>query len=153
MPTPFGFLPERKIATKLASLYLRATKPVVGSGVKFDALVVPHGPVHAVRSRAVWISPAVVEGTDVVAGRPLSGRVSSTWPAASFLGEWQSWQPVILTRYLPRSTADAAPPLVTWPADWDIDMKMPNTIAKAQTAQEEPNRVFIETPPGINEMF
>ena len=153
MPTPLGFLPVRNIATKLASLYLRACSPVVVSGVKFEALVVPHGPVHAVRSRAVWISPAMVEGAGVVAGRPLSGRVSSTWPAASFLGEWQSWHPVMLTRYLPRSTADAAPPLLAWPADCDSDAHMPNTIAEAQTAQEEPNRVFIETPPRINEMF
>src|SRR5437773_10232652 len=37
MPTPLGFLPVRNNATKLASLYLRASNPVVVSGVKFEA--------------------------------------------------------------------------------------------------------------------
>src|SRR5262245_51801119 len=53
IPTPFGFLPVLNMATKVFSLYPRAGNPVLGSGVRFEAKVVPHGPVQAVRSSAV----------------------------------------------------------------------------------------------------
>jgi len=53
MEAPSGFFPVRNMARKLASVYFFDTKPVVGSGVRFEADVVPQGPVQAVRSRDV----------------------------------------------------------------------------------------------------
>jgi hypothetical protein len=53
MAAPSGFFPVRNMARNVASVYFRDTKPVSGSGVRFDAEVVPQGPVQAVRSRDV----------------------------------------------------------------------------------------------------
>src|SRR5688572_24660026 len=106
---PFGFFPDLIVATKVFSLYPRDGSPVAVSGVRFDATVCPHGPHQAVRSSDVWISPSALVGIFVVDGRPDSSRAGSGVMPWLF-GEWQSWHPVMLTRYLPRSTdAPAAP--------------------------------------------
>jgi hypothetical protein len=48
--------------------------PVVGSGVRFEATLNPHGPVHAVRSGDACTSVFVSVGNCVDAGRPESAR-------------------------------------------------------------------------------
>src|ERR1043165_5562390 len=77
--------------------------PVAGSGVRFDATVEPQPPVNAVKSSDACTSPAPADGTFVVCGRPERMRSGSGFMPTIF-GEWQSWQPVMPTRYLPRST-------------------------------------------------
>src|SRR6185312_4279531 len=86
----------------LASVY-RVPIPVAGSGVRFDATLWPQPPVNAVKSSDACTSPGADEGTLVVCGRPDRMRSGSGFMPAIF-GEWQSWHPVMPTRYLPRST-------------------------------------------------
>src|SRR4051812_25745173 len=78
-------------------------RPVAGSGVRFDATVDPQPPVNAVKSSDACTSPGPDDGTFVVCGRPDRMRSGSGFMPTIF-GEWQSWQPVMPTRYLPRST-------------------------------------------------
>src|SRR6185503_15302651 len=78
----------------------------------------PHGPLHAVNVGVVTIihgAPGAGSGGVVI-------LTSCGWPASAmlmsgsgpfgpiFFGVWQSWQPAIVTRYLPRSSVlcDAA---------------------------------------------
>src|SRR5687768_7511823 len=93
---PLGFFPVRMVLMKVASVY-RVPRPVAASGVRFDATLKPHGPVHAVRSSDAWTSPLVGEGNGVVAGRPDNARVRSGVIPLTF-GVWQSWHPVMVTR-------------------------------------------------------
>src|SRR6266853_2570319 len=79
-------------------------RPVAGSGVRFDATVCPHPPAHAVRSSEACTSPGAGVGTFVVCGRPESIVSGTGFIVPATFGEWQSWHPVMPTRYLPRST-------------------------------------------------
>src|SRR5579872_7104131 len=79
-------------------------RPVAGSGVRFDATVDPHPPVNAVKSSDACTSPGAPDGTFVVCGRPERIRSGRGFIVPGIFGEWQSWQPVMPTRYLPRST-------------------------------------------------
>src|SRR5258708_29300545 len=78
-------------------------RPVAGSGVRLDATLGPQPPYHAVRSSDACTSPGAELGTFVDCGRPDRMRSGSGFMPAIF-GEWQSWHPVMPTRYLPRST-------------------------------------------------
>src|SRR5581483_10202036 len=90
--------------------------PVIRSGVMFAAYDTPHGPAHAVSvglpETAQGLLGATVGGAGIFicSGCPASSSVvSSSGPCGPiFLVVWQSWQPLMVTRYLPRSTCDEA---------------------------------------------
>src|SRR4051794_38799692 len=79
-------------------------RPVAGSGVRFDATVDPQPPVNAVKSSDACTSPGAPDGTFVDCGRPDRIRSGTGFMPPGSFGEWQSWHPVMPTRYLPRST-------------------------------------------------
>src|SRR5215467_4703636 len=79
-------------------------RPVAGSGVKFEATVEPQPPVNAVKSSDACTSPGAPLGTFVVCGRPERIRSGTGFIVPGIFGEWQSWHPVMPTRYFPRST-------------------------------------------------
>src|SRR5437667_2688073 len=78
--------------------------PVAGSGVRLDATVEPQPPVHAVRSSDACTSPGAPVGTFEDCGRPDKIRSGTGFIPPGIFGEWQSWHPVMPTRYRPRST-------------------------------------------------
>src|SRR6185295_19858769 len=106
-------LPERIIRMKVSSVH--APVPVTESGVRLMGKETPQGPTQVVRS-CVHIahfpgatSALSIGGNGAPAGCPDKRRVvSSTGPmAVKILGEWQSLQPPIVTRYLPRTTGSS----------------------------------------------
>src|SRR4030095_122233 len=102
----------RPVRTALANISsVQMPSPVLSSGVRFAAKLTPHGPENAVPLAAIVISHAAdgaavppVIGND--SGCPDSIRaMSGSGPFGPILsGVWQSLQPPIVTRYLPRST-------------------------------------------------
>src|ERR1700687_1463005 len=82
---------------------------------RFDAYVVPHGPRHPRRS-------------------PVSQSFSGTLPLLmKYPGVWQSLQPPILTRYLPRSSC-AEPVVFPLSAAWAIHGAAAATTAHMKRA-------------------
>jgi hypothetical protein len=86
-------------------------RPVSGSGVRFAVKLTPHGPEKAVFVGAATMSqgPAGVTAGSVIerlSGWPDSMRLmSGSAPfGVGFHGVWQSLQPDVVTRYLPRAT-------------------------------------------------
>src|SRR5688572_13831189 len=86
--------------------------PVIRSGERFAAKLTPHGPENAVLVGAM-ATPQVSDFScagDVIGiccGWPESGRLMSGpgLPSGWMIhGVWQSWQPPMVTRYLPRWT-------------------------------------------------
>src|SRR6185369_8199766 len=88
----------------------------------------PQGPAHAVRSPVVMAphcvgpsTPGGTAGVDAAAGWPDSSLAMSSFGpwGPNTLGVWQSWQPPMATRYLPRSTAEFLAGLAgVWAAVW-----------------------------------
>src|SRR4029450_13873796 len=76
----------------------------------------PHGPAHAVKGPIPANSQGPLigggGGSVILAGCPDSmSDMSGSSPSGPILwGVWQSWQPAISTRYLPRATTAALAP-------------------------------------------
>src|SRR5258706_3560618 len=114
-PFPKCF-PVRRALMNIASVQLPS--PVSLSGVRFMVKEVPHGPLHAVRWAFVTaphrsgVIPTTLSADTVgmgeSAGWPHNGLdVSMIGPfGVKTLGEWQSLQRQMDTRYFPRSARD-----------------------------------------------
>src|SRR5262245_65936086 len=101
--------PVRIVSLKLRNVH--RPRPVSESGVRFAVKLTPHGPDHAVVV-AVVVTSHGASGTraavftTTLSGWPDSMRLKSGSGPFSpiFSGVWQSLQPAIVTRYLPRAT-------------------------------------------------
>src|SRR6266850_4944908 len=104
-------LPVRSAATNISGVQL--PRPVALSGVRLGAKLAPHPPTQAVRWLFVIaphlsgaMSPAGTGVNFSLAGCPDRSRFVSR--SAPTFGVWQSLQPMIVTKYLPRSTGVCA---------------------------------------------
>src|SRR5262245_3031989 len=117
--------PVRMVSMKFFSVHW--PRPVSGSGVRLAVKLTPHGPANAVLVAAIETSHGPcgcgAGGISSDSGWPDSARdMSGSAPLGPSLnGVWQSWQPLVLTRYWPRaaladegvSAADAGTALST----------------------------------------
>src|SRR5262245_11118818 len=89
---------------------VHAPRPTSLSGVRFAVKLTPQGPANAVLVADEWPihGPCAggAGGITTAAGWPVSARVmSGSGPLGPIVhGVWQSLQPIVLTRWAPRST-------------------------------------------------
>src|SRR5436309_423890 len=89
---------------------LQAPRPVSLSGVRLAVKLTPHGPAHAVFVAATCTihgpDGGGAGGSSMSDGCPVRARdMSSSGPFGPiFHGVWQSLQPIVFTRFAPRST-------------------------------------------------
>ena len=129
--------PVRMVLMK--SFNVHWPSPVSASGVRLAVKLTPHGPACAVLVADDVIShgPAGSVGAGGItsaSGWPDSMRLmSGSGPfGPSLNGVWQSWQPLVLTRYLPRATGvDASAAL----ARGDAVSTVAASVAIAATVQ------------------
>src|SRR5687768_6442056 len=117
--------PLRIVSLKLRALHLPS--PVSGSGVRFAVKLTPHGPDHAVLVAAAETihgpTGLGAGGSCRSAGCPGSARLMSGAGPFGVIahGVWQSWQPEVVTRYLPLATlsswASAVDAIAASPSD------------------------------------
>src|SRR5690349_4899788 len=103
------------VSMKVFAVHL--PRPVSRSGVRLAVKLTPQPPAYAVLVAPTEVThgplAAGAGGISKPSGWPDSARDMSGFGPCSVMchGVWQSWQPAVLTRYLPRDTASVTAPL------------------------------------------